>query len=32
MARFTVEASGVQRIVVYLDGVPVKDYSEDFGT
>ena len=32
MARFTVEASGVQQIVVYLDGVPAKDYSEDFGT
>lgn len=32
MARFTVESSGVQRIVVYLDGVPVKDYMEDFGT
>ena len=32
MARFTVEASGAQQIVVYLDGVPVKDYTEDFGT
>ena len=32
MARFTVESSGVQQIVVYLDGVPVKDYTEDFGS
>ncbi len=32
MARFTVESSGVQQIVVYLDGVSVKDYTEDFGT
>lgn len=32
MARFTVEGSGVQQIVVYLDGSPVKDYTEDFGT
>ena len=32
MARFTVEASGVQQIVVYLDGVSVKEYTEDFGT
>lgn len=32
MARFTVEASGVQHIVVYLDDVPVKDYTEDFGS
>ena len=32
MARFTVEASGVQQIVVYLDGIPVKDYTEDFGS
>lgn len=32
MARFTVEASGVQQIVVYLDDEPVKDYTEDFGS
>ncbi len=32
MARFTVEASGVQEIVVYLDGSPVKTYIEDFGS
>ncbi len=32
MARFTVEASGVQEIVVYLDGAPVKSYMEDFGS
>lgn len=32
MARFTVESSGIQQIVVYLDGVPVKDYTEDFGS
>lgn len=32
MARFTVEASGVQEIVVYLDGSPVKTYTEDFGS
>lgn len=32
IARFTVESSGVQEIVVYLDGAPAKDYTEDFGT
>lgn len=32
MARFTVEASGVQEIVVYLDDSPVKTYTEDFGS
>lgn len=31
MVRFTVEASGVQQVVVYVDNVPVKDYTEDFG-
>lgn len=31
MVRFTVESSGVQQIVVYVDNVPVKDYTEDFG-
>jgi len=29
--RFTVEGSGVQEIVVYIDGVEVKRYMEDFG-
>ncbi len=32
MARFTVESSGVQQVIVYVDDVPVKDYTEDFGT
>lgn len=31
IARFTVEGSGVQEIVIYLDGAAARSYTEDFG-
>lgn len=32
IARFTVEGKGVQEIVVYIDGVEAKRYTEDFNS
>lgn len=32
IARFTVEGSGTQEIVVYIDGAQAKVYTEDFGS
>ena len=29
-ARYTIEGSGVQEVVVYIDDVEVKRYTEDF--
>ena len=31
-ARFTIEGSGSQEVIVYIDGEPVKRYVEDFGS